>query len=105
MKFGRTPIPISSPRAVKSLSGAGVARHVRRTDAGGTEDRGDEQLLDLVEDAVVMVTPDFDGDPEYAPMWAGESCGAVNDVKPTGTMVRDLVREAEAALADSAQPT
>jgi nitronate monooxygenase len=31
-----------------------------------------------------MVTPDFEGDPEYAPMWAGESCTVVNDIKPAG---------------------
>jgi NAD(P)H-dependent flavin oxidoreductase YrpB (nitropropane dioxygenase family) len=46
-----------------------------------------------------MLTPDFDGDPDYAPMWAGESCGVVNDVKPAADIVRDLVREAEAVLA------
>ena len=49
--------------------------------------------------ATGMVTPDFDGDPEYAPMWAGESCSVVDDVKPAADIVRDLVREAEAALA------
>ncbi len=42
--------------------------------------------------------PDFEGDVEYAPMWAGESCGVVNDVKPAGEIVRDIVRDAEAAL-------
>jgi NAD(P)H-dependent flavin oxidoreductase YrpB (nitropropane dioxygenase family) len=51
--------------------------------------------------AVGMVTPDFVGDPEYAPMWAGESCSVVNDIKPAGMIVRDLVREAEAELADA----
>jgi hypothetical protein len=53
--------------------------------------------------AAEMVTPDFDGDPEYAPMWAGESCSVVNDIKPAGVIVRDLVREAEGALADAEQ--
>jgi hypothetical protein len=38
-------------------------------------------------------------EPVLAPMWAGESCGVVNDAKPAGDIVRDLVREAEAALA------
>lgn len=52
-----------------------------------------------------MVTPDFDGDPEYAPMWAGESCSVVTDIKPAGVIVRDLVRQAEAALADGKHPT
>ena len=46
-----------------------------------------------------MVTPDFEGDPEYAPMWAGESCSVVNEIKPAAAIVRDLARDAEAALA------
>jgi NAD(P)H-dependent flavin oxidoreductase YrpB (nitropropane dioxygenase family) len=52
-----------------------------------------------------MVTPDFDGDPEYAPMWAGESCSVVNEIKPAGVIVHDLVREAEEALVEAAQLT
>ena len=51
--------------------------------------------------AAGMIVPDFEGDLEYAPMWAGESVGDVKDVKPAGEVVRDLVREAEAALAFS----
>jgi nitronate monooxygenase len=49
--------------------------------------------------AAGMVTPDFDGDPEYAPMWAGESCAAVNEVKPAAVIVRELAADARAALA------
>jgi nitronate monooxygenase len=45
-----------------------------------------------------MLTPDFDGDPGYAPMWAGESCSVVSDLKPAGEIVSELVREADAAL-------
>jgi hypothetical protein len=37
-------------------------------------------------------------------MWAGDSCSVVNDVKAAGVIVRDLVREAEAALAAAQQP-
>jgi NAD(P)H-dependent flavin oxidoreductase YrpB (nitropropane dioxygenase family) len=48
--------------------------------------------------AIGTVPPDFEGDWEYAPLWAGESCSDVNDVKPAGEIVRDLVRDAEAAL-------
>jgi NAD(P)H-dependent flavin oxidoreductase YrpB (nitropropane dioxygenase family) len=48
---------------------------------------------------VGMLSPDFDGDPEYAVMWAGESVDAVRDVKPAAEVVRDLVRETEEALA------
>jgi nitronate monooxygenase/enoyl-[acyl-carrier protein] reductase II len=48
--------------------------------------------------AIGTAPPDFDGDIEYAPLWAGESCTVVNDIKPAGEVVRDLVRDAEAAL-------
>ena len=49
--------------------------------------------------AVGMVTPDFEGDLDLPPMWAGESCSVVNEIKPAAEIVRDLVRDAEAALA------
>lgn len=45
-----------------------------------------------------MITADFDGDIEYAPMWAGESCEVVQDTKPAGEIVADLVRDARSAL-------
>lgn len=45
-----------------------------------------------------MLVPDFDGDPEYAPMWAGESCEVVGDVKPAAEIVAELVRDAEGAI-------
>jgi nitronate monooxygenase len=48
-----------------------------------------------------MIPPDFEGDPEYGPMWAGTSVDVVNDIKPAAQIVRDLVRETEAALAGS----
>jgi hypothetical protein len=44
-----------------------------------------------------MVTPDFVGDLELPPMWAGESCSVVDDVRPAGEIVRDLVSAAAAA--------
>jgi nitronate monooxygenase len=54
---------------------------------------------------VGMLIPDFDGDPDWAPMWAGESIDVVNDVEPAGTIVRRLVHEAEAALSESSGPS
>jgi nitronate monooxygenase len=45
-----------------------------------------------------MATSEFDGDLDLAPLWAGESCSVVNDVKPAGDVVRDLVRDAAATL-------
>lgn len=49
--------------------------------------------------AVGIVPPNFEGDIEYVPMLAGESCGVVNDIKPAAEIVKDLVHEAEVALA------
>lgn len=43
--------------------------------------------------------PDFDGDIDYAPLWAGESVSVVNEILPAGEIVRRLVRDAQAALA------
>lgn len=37
----------------------------------------------------------FSGDMEYTALYAGESCSLVNDIKPAGEIVQDLVREAE----------
>ncbi|MGZ4407877.1 MAG: NAD(P)H-dependent flavin oxidoreductase [Gaiellaceae bacterium] len=47
--------------------------------------------------------PDFDGDIDYAPLWAGESVSVVNGILPAGEIVRQLVRDAEAALAEAEQ--
>jgi NAD(P)H-dependent flavin oxidoreductase YrpB (nitropropane dioxygenase family) len=39
--------------------------------------------------------PEFEGDLDYVPMWAGESCSVVNAVKPAAQIVTDLVRDGE----------
>jgi len=49
--------------------------------------------------AVGVVTRDFEGDFDQAPLWAGESCSVVADVKPAAEIVAELVRDAAAALA------
>ena len=49
-----------------------------------------------------MMLPTFEGNPELAPMWAGESCSVVKQIKPAGEIVRELAREAAAALAAAA---
>ena len=48
--------------------------------------------------AIGTAPPDFEGDIEYAPLWAGESCSVVNDIKPAGEIVRQLIRDAEGVL-------
>jgi nitronate monooxygenase len=40
----------------------------------------------------------FTGDMEYNALYAGESCSLVNDIKPAGQIIQDLVREAEEVL-------
>jgi nitronate monooxygenase len=56
------------------------------------------EVADWPRYAIGTAPPDFDGDIEYAPLWAGESCSVVNDIKPAAEIVRDLVRDAEAAF-------
>jgi NAD(P)H-dependent flavin oxidoreductase YrpB (nitropropane dioxygenase family) len=48
-----------------------------------------------------LVSPlaSFEGDHELAALYAGQSCGLVDDVKPAARIVRDLAREADRALA------
>jgi NAD(P)H-dependent flavin oxidoreductase YrpB (nitropropane dioxygenase family) len=46
--------------------------------------------------AVGVFAPDSDADPELVPLWAGASCDVVNDVKPAGAVVRQLVSDASA---------
>jgi hypothetical protein len=36
-------------------------------------------------------SPEFEGDMDYVPMWAGESCSVMNAVKPAAQIVRDIV--------------
>jgi len=64
----------------------------------GTRRIASGELIAWPRYAAGMATPDFDGDVEDAPLWAGESCGVVDDIRPAGAIVRDLARDAEAAL-------
>jgi NAD(P)H-dependent flavin oxidoreductase YrpB (nitropropane dioxygenase family) len=59
------------------------------------------ERIDWPRYAIGVAPPDFDGDIEYAPLWAGTSVSVVNDIKPAAEIVRDVVRETEAALGDS----
>jgi nitronate monooxygenase/enoyl-[acyl-carrier protein] reductase II len=74
---------------------AGAARPGEGTSIGHRRVASGE-LVEWQRYAVGMAIPEFDGDVGYAPLWAGESCSVVNDVKPAGDIVRDLVRDAEA---------
>jgi NAD(P)H-dependent flavin oxidoreductase YrpB (nitropropane dioxygenase family) len=50
--------------------------------------------------AVGLIPPSFQGDLDRVAMHVGESCTVVNDIRPAAEIVRDLARDAEAALAD-----
>ena len=55
--------------------------------------------MDLVKYASSSVpTVGFEGDIEQAVLFAGESCSLVNDIKPAGQIVRDLVTEAQEVI-------
>jgi nitronate monooxygenase len=60
---------------------------------------GDGRVGDWPRYAVGVPSPDFEGDLDYAPFWAGESITVVNDINPVAQIIEDLVRDAEAALA------
>ena len=77
------------PRGSKPGEGTSIGR---RTNPMG-------ERVEWMRYAIGTAPPDFDGDLENAPLWAGESCSLVNDIKPATEIVRDLVHEAEAALA------
>lgn len=51
-----------------------------------------------------VLTVGFEGDIEQAVLYAGESSSLVNDIKPAGQIVRDLVTEAQEVI-DQMKPT
>jgi NAD(P)H-dependent flavin oxidoreductase YrpB (nitropropane dioxygenase family) len=88
-------------RAVDEWEAAGRPRSGSRPGQGtsiGIDHRpwGDVEIKRY---APFMVSSKFEGASEYAPLWAGESCEFVHEIKPAGEIVRDLVREAGQVLA------
>ncbi|HYL07352.1 MAG TPA: nitronate monooxygenase [Candidatus Udaeobacter sp.] len=69
------------PRGSKPREGTSIGR---RTNAMG-------ERVEWMRYAIGTAPPDFDGDIDYAPLWAGESCSVVNDIKPAADIVRSLV--------------
>lgn len=53
------------------------------------------QTNEIQKYAAAMATLEFEGDLESMPLWAGQSCSLVKDIKPAGDIVRDIVGEAE----------
>jgi len=54
--------------------------------------------VDVPRYAVFPPMPGFSGDIERMALYAGESCTLINDIKPAGQIVREIVREAEEVL-------
>ncbi len=57
--------------------------------------------VDILRYSVRTPLTGFVGDLEYAALYAGESCGLIDDIKPAAAIVRDLVAEADAVLRDN----
>ncbi len=70
----------------------------------GTRRSASGDVQDWPRYAVGLIPPTFEGDLERVPMLTGESCGVVMEIKPAGQIVKGLVQDAEAALAEAEQP-
>ncbi len=85
----------------EAAGSSAIGQATRRRNRHRHAPRASGELLDWPRYATGMLTPDFEGEIDYAPMWAGESCSLVNDIRPAAEIVHDLVREAEIALAST----
>jgi nitronate monooxygenase len=85
---------------VREWEQAGRPPSGRRPGAGTTiasRTRAGKQQ-DIEKYSSVTATPEYTGDLEYFPLWAGQATDLVKDVKPAGQIVRDIVREAEIVI-------
>jgi nitronate monooxygenase len=53
---------------------------------------------EIVRYASISPRADVEGDIEATSMWAGQSAGMIETVKPAGDVIRELVEEASQAL-------
>ena len=84
-------------RAVSEWEDAGRPPPGKRPGEGtiiGSVDRAG-QSIEVVRHSAIPPLPGFQGDTEYYCLYAGESCTLVNDIRPAGQIVRDVIREAE----------
>ena len=103
--FPDTPHRMLRNRIVAEWEAAG------RPEPGGREHEGetigaitmsDGERSEIPRYASMMAVPEFDGDLELAPLWAGESVSLVREIEPAGEIVRRIAREADEALARAA---
>lgn len=88
---------------VKEWEAAGRPPSGQRPGEGrviGTITRVDGTVVEVPKYATMDVTPAFRGDIEQAPLWAGESCSLVEEIKPAAQIVRDIMQQAENIIAE-----
>lgn len=99
----KAPHRVLRNRAIEEWETAGRPPSGRRPGEGtliGTVTRGSDKVrTDVARYAPIMLTSEFEGDIEYGPLWAGESCSLVNEIRPAAQIVADLVREAQETIA------
>ena len=82
-------------RAVTEWEQAGRPAPGRRPGEGAAIGRIGGMNVEVLRYSVVPPLTGFEGDLEYAALYAGESCSVIDAVKPAAAIVRDVVREAE----------
>jgi NAD(P)H-dependent flavin oxidoreductase YrpB (nitropropane dioxygenase family) len=61
------------------------------------------QAMNVMRYSVVPPLMGFEGDLEYACLYAGQSCTLVHDIRPAADIVRAMVREAEEVIVQRLQ--
>jgi len=94
-------------RAVREWEAAGRPPPGARPGEGTTigKARFGAAVVEVPRYSLMSPLGSFEGDPELAALYAGESCSLVHNVRPAARIVRDLAREAGRALARLAAPT
>ncbi len=87
-------------RQVEEWEAAGAPAPGRRPGEGDTigQCTDDQPHQPVARYSSWLPRADFDGDLDYAALYAGESCGLVNAIRPAGEVVAELARETQALL-------
>ncbi len=103
--FPDTPHRMLRNRVVAEWEAAG------RPEPGGREHEDDTvgvitmpdgERAEIPRYASMMAVPEFEGDLELVPLWAGESVALVREVAPAGEIVQRIAREADEVIAQLA---
>ena len=97
LNWPNAPHRVIRNEVVREWEAAGRPATGQRSGEGiviGRRTRADE-TRDIPSYTPFMVTPEFDGDLELVPLWAGQSCSLIKNIKPAAQIVHDVVQEAE----------